>query len=271
MTKKRKQLAVKAGQSLVIPYQLREIAAVVIDPNGVRAGKPSIGFTLPNFAELLEISQTLLSSWEDETKEGWVLKLPSGNTFKLFKISTGKGDTISVVEASDCKAIAADLVKHPEKGKAKKTTILSVIDFLAWFEVDGFYDRAYGSIERVYTNSDSQTLRKWKEERERGKHHRKNYSRYIHSQDRQHGKWTNIVYQGLFGCKAAKMRQIWATQAGNPQIARNHIPESIGLQAVKYCEQVIVCLSLDNVREAHTEAIRLTQKKFGFDRLDLAA
>jgi hypothetical protein len=267
MMNKRQPATVKAGQPLLIPYQSRELTAVVINPNGVRTGKPTIGFTLPILEELLEIPKLSLSSWEIETKEGFALRLPSGKTFPVCKLQDGKEKTISSVEASDCKAIAADLVKHPEKGKAKKT----VIDFLVWFEVDGFYGRAYCSIERVYTDTDSLILQKWKEERERGKPSRKNYSHYIHSQDRKHGKWTNVVYQGLFGCNAAKMKEIWATQAGSPQIARNHIPELIGLQAVAHCERLIVLLGLDSVQEAHTEAIRLTQKKFGFDQQNLAA
>ena len=54
------------------------------------------------------------------------------------------------------------------------------------------------------------------------------------------------------------MRNIWETQAGRKKIARNHIPESIGLEAVAYCEKLVVSLDLEEIMESHKEAIALT-------------
>lgn len=58
------------------------------------------------------------------------------------------------------------------------------------------------------------------------------------------------------------MRNIWETQAGRKNIARNHIPESIGLEAVAYCEKLVVSLDLKEIMESHKEAIQLAKRKF---------
>jgi hypothetical protein len=261
--------AVKAGKCIRVAYKSREIRAIVIDPNGLGKGQPSIGLGFCMIEEHIGIRQNTLSSWAVEKEGSYILKLPSGKALQVNEMKGDDGNSYMVIEASDWVGIAKDLIKHP--GKTKKNTINEVVDFLAWFAVDEFYAQAYTAIKRVYTHRDSRALEKWKEDRELGKPKRKDYSSYIHSQDRKHGKWTNIVYQGLFGVNASTMRQIWATQAGTPKIARNHIPESMGLQAVAHCEKLVVLLGLDNLREAHAEAIRLTRKKFGFDQQDSAA
>ncbi len=267
--RKEKRDSVEAGQIIWVPYLSRNIQAIVIDPNGLGTGQPQIGFWFRAIDKYIGIPTNTLSDWAIE-KEGFdVLKLPSGRTFRVIEIVGNDGNSYKVVEASDWVALAADLIKHP--GKTRKNTINEVVDFLAWFAVDGFYAQAYVVIKHTYTDKDSRALQKWKQERELGKPPRKDYSSYIQSQNGNHGKWTNIVYQGLFGVNAAKMKQIWATQAGSPKIARNHIPQAIGIQAIAYCERLVVMLSLDDLREAHAEAIRLTIKKFGFERQDLAA
>lgn len=46
------------------------------------------------------------------------------------------------------------------------------------------------------------------------------------------------------------------------QIARNYIPEAVGLEAVAYCEKMVAQLDLDDIQMAHDEAIRLTRMKF---------
>lgn len=261
--------AASSGKIIWVTYQSREIRAIVINPNGLGIGQPTIGLGFRMIDEYIGIRHNTLSNWLVEKEGNYSLKLPSGKGFSVVEINGDDGNSYMVVEASDWVGIAADLIKHP--GKISKTTISEVVDFLAWFAVDGFYAQSYTAIKRVYTDKDSRTLQKWKEARELGKPKRKDYSSYIHSQDRNHGKWTNVVYQGLFGVNAATMRQIWETQAGTPKIARNHIPESVGLQAVGHCERLVVLLGLDSLREAHAEAIRLTRKKFGFDQQDLVA
>lgn len=262
-------LALQAGQLINLSYQFRDIQAIVIDPNGIGTGQPTIGLGFRMIDKYIGIPTNTLSDWVIEKESLTYLRLPSGNTFRVIEIAGADDNSYRVVEAHDWVGIASDLIKHP--GKVRKTTINEVVDFLAWFAADGFYAQAYTAIKRIYTSRDSYALQKWKEARELGKLKRKDYSSYIHGQDRNHGKWTNIVYQGLFGLNADKIKQIWATQAGKPDIARNHIPESIGLQAVAYCEKLVVMLALDDLWEAHKEAIRLTRKKFGFDQQDSVA
>lgn len=77
------------------------------------------------------------------------------------------------------------------------------------------------------------------------------------------GRWTNYVYRGLFGMDAAEMKEAWQSPVhGSSRIARNYIPESIGLEAVAYCEKMVALLDFDDMQEAHDEAIRLTKIKF---------
>ena len=49
---------------------------------------------------------------------------------------------------------------------------------------------------------------------------------------------------------------------GNEAIARNHIPEAQGLEAVRYCEDMVVRLFIDDLEEAHNAAISYSRRKF---------
>jgi hypothetical protein len=82
------------------------------------------------------------------------------------------------------------------------------------------------------------------------------------------GKWTNYVYRGLFGMDAAEMKKIWeAPVSGSSHVARNYIPETVGIEMVEYCEKLVAAFELEDLEEAHDDAIRMTQKKFR-QRLD---
>ena len=62
---------------------------------------------------------------------------------------------------------------------------------------------------------------------------------------------------------ASQMIIIWeAPVSGSNHIARNYIPESIGLEMVRYCEKMVSVMEFDDLETAHDEAIRLTQMKF---------
>ncbi|MGB5917382.1 MAG: hypothetical protein WBG63_21135, partial [Phormidesmis sp.] len=70
-------------------------------------------------------------------------------------------------------------------------------------------------------------------------------------------------YKGLFGMSAAEMKLAWeAPMSGSKHIARNYIPESVGLEMVRFCEKMVAVMELDDLERAHDEAIRLTQIKF---------
>ena len=62
--------------------------------------------------------------------------------------------------------------------------------------------------------------------------------------------------------KAAEMRETWALMAGSAKIARNHITEEEGLEAVKFCEDLVARIFAGDLEEAHDQAIRWTVKKF---------
>jgi len=50
--------------------------------------------------------------------------------------------------------------------------------------------------------------------------------------------------------------------SGNSRIARNYIPQAVGLEAVAYCERMVAQLDLDDIEQAHDLAIQATRIKF---------
>ena len=260
----------KKGQIIKVPFNQKILDAIVIDPNGLAEAQPSIGMGFQMISKHEGIPAQTLSNWVTKelgiesipNNEDKFLKLPSDKLYRVSQILGFDGNTYSVVEVTDCVRIAADLIKHP--GKIRKNTIHKVIDFLTWFAVDGFYAQAYAIAGLVYGDSTRRSLQKWKQERLIGIPLRKDYANYLvdKGEYRTIGKWTNIVYQGLFHHNARQMRNIWETQAGRKNIARNHIPESIGLEAVAYCEKLVVSLDMEEMMESHREAIALAKRKF---------
>ncbi len=75
-------------------------------------------------------------------------------------------------------------------------------------------------------------------------------------------KLTNKIYEGLFGLNAVEMRQQWDLMAGSSRIARNHITEEKGLEAVKFCEDLVVRIFAGDIEEAHRDAFALTVRKY---------
>lgn len=101
--------------------------------------------------------------------------------------------------------------------------------------------------------------------RESGKPFRVDWGWEVKEKDPRgrYGYWTNYVYRGLFGMDATQMKEVWQNPVhGSSRIARNYIPESVGLEAVAYCEKMVAQLDLDDIQLSHDEAIRLTQMKF---------
>jgi hypothetical protein len=191
------------------------------------------------------------------------LKLPSGKTFRVSEISGEDGNTYSVIEASDWVELARDWAKEP--GKLRKPARDGLIDFLAWFAAEGIYAQAYTFLKRTYTRQDDEVLRQWLMTREAGKTYREDWTWEVRGKDLEgrYSYWTNYVYQGLFGMTAAQMKETWeAPIAGSRRIARNYNRQAIGLEAVAYCEKMVSHLDLDDLYEAHEEAIGLSKNKF---------
>ena len=147
------------------------------------------------------------------------------------------GNPYSVVEVADWVALAVDILINPGRtGKSKRARIG---DFLTWFAVKGFYAETYVALKGVYTTKDSRATTQWLESRQLGVPVRKLYTDLLQAEGCsgfQYAEWTNHVYQGLFGMPAKQMKEAWELMAGNKQIARNYIPEALGLDAVRYCE-----------------------------------
>jgi hypothetical protein len=254
----------KPGSLIKVPYEGREFDAVVIDPNGLGKDQPSIGFGFRMAERHVGIPQPTISGWVIESGGGSALKLPSDKEFRVIDIKVSDGNTYSVVEASDWFRLAVDLLINP--GRTKKKGLREKLgEFINWFAVKGFYAEAYVAVKGTYTEKDSRATTQWLEARQVGKAARKLYTDLLQSQGSEsgdYGFWTDYVYQGLFGMRASEMKRQWELMEGNPDIARNYIPKAEGLDAVKYCEDMVVRVFVDDLKDAHEMAVNLTRRKY---------
>jgi hypothetical protein len=258
--------ALKSGSLITLAYEGREFDVVVIDPNGLGKGQPSVGFGFRMADRYIGTPQPTLSGWVIGKDGDKCLKVPSGKSFRVIDILASDNNTYSVVEASDWFAIAIDLLLTP--GKTGKATRARLGDFLRWFAVKGFYAEAYVAFKGVYTGKDSRATTQWLEARQSGIPTRKLYTDLLQAEGcstYDYGNWTNKIYHGLFGKPAKKMIAEWELIAGSAKVARNYVPEALGLDAVRYCEDMAVRMFVDNLEEAHDAAINLTKRKYNLD------
>ena len=253
----------RAGQIIPLRYKSRELKALIIDPNGLGEGRPTIGMGFRGMDRHIGVPQQTLSDRGTEIAGVKHLKLPSGNAFRVTEIAGEDGNRYLLVEASDWVDLARDWAKNP--GKLRKPARDGWIDFLAWFAAEGVYAQAYTLLKRVYTQEDNEVLQKWLMSREAGKPYRSDWSWEVKDKDPRgrYGYWTNYVYRGLFGMDAAAMKQVWENPVhGSKHIARNYIPQAVGLEAVAYCEKMVAQLDLDDIEQAHDLALQATRIKF---------
>lgn len=253
----------QAGQILPLRYKDREIKALIIDPNGLGDGRPTIGMGFRGMDRHIGVPQQTLTDRVTEIEGVRCLKLPSGNTFRVTEILGEDNNKYLLVEATDWVALATDWAKNP--GKLRKKTRDGIIDFLAWYAAEGIYAQAYTILKNVYTDEDSQVLHKWLMSREAGKPYRADWSWEVKEKDSRgrYGYWTNYVYKGLFGMDAKTMKETWEDPVhGSSRIARNYIPQAVGLEAVAYCEKMVAQLDLDDIEQSHDLAIQATRIKF---------
>jgi len=259
-------LNIKTGAIVKVEFEDREIEAIVIDPVGLGQGQPSLGLGFRMAEKYMGLGHDTLSRWSTKggaINEGCALKTPSGNGFRVVEIGGLDGNTYKVIEAADWVRLTMDVLKHP--GRTGKATKNKLIDFLGWFAVKGFYADAYTAIKGQYTAKDSRSVSQWFQSRIAGMKQRKRYTDFLqvqgcHAQD--YAKWTNYVYIGLFGMPKAKMIETWELIEGDGDIGRNYIPEVIGLDAVAYCEQLVIDLHYQDLKQAHDDAINFTKKRF---------
>jgi hypothetical protein len=253
----------EAGQRITLTFEGREFDVIVIDPNGLGEGQPSVGFGFRMVEKYAGIPESTLRSWVREIEGVNSLELPSGKLLKVRDIFGIDGNLYRTVEASDWFALAVDLLVSP--GKTGKGLRAKLGDFINWFAVKGFYAEAYVALKGVYTDKDSRATTRWLEARQLGVIVRKIYTDLLQAQgckDHEYAKWTDHIYAGLFGMTAREMKDYWELVDGNPDIARNYIPKAEGLEAVKYCEDMVVRLFIEDLQEAHDIAISFTKRKF---------
>jgi hypothetical protein len=172
----------KSGDRITLMYEGREFDAIVIEPNGLGEGQPSVGFGFRMAERYAGIPNDTLSRWVLDLDGIKSLQAPSGKTFRVLDILASDNNTYSVVEASDWFVLAVDLLVNP--GKTGKGLRTKLGDFISWFAVKGFYAEAYVAFKGVYTAKDSRATTQWLESRQVGKYARKQYTDLLQSQGR---------------------------------------------------------------------------------------
>jgi len=261
--KRSEAMAIGVGSLIPLRYKGRDITAVVIDPDGLGQGKPSIGIGFRGIGKLMGVAESTLRGRVRENDDVVQLELPSGKTFRVREIIAEDNNTYMLLEASDWVYLAADWADNP--GKLRSTTRSALIQFLCWYAAEGIYAQAYTLIKRVYSSEDSQAIQGWLLSRETGKPYRVEWGAEVAEKDarKRFGILTNYIYEQLFGMKAEEMKAYWqAPVRGSGKIARNYIPEALGLEAVKYCEKMVAALDFDDIDEAHEVAVALTRRKY---------
>jgi hypothetical protein len=138
----------KKGDRITLSYEGRDFEVIVIDPNGLGPGQPSVGFGYRMGERYAGVPESTLRGWVRESEGETLLKLPSGKELRVREISASDGNEYSVVEASDWFALAVDLLVNP--GRTGKGLRSKLGDFIGWFAVKGFYAEAYVSFKGVW-------------------------------------------------------------------------------------------------------------------------
>ncbi len=255
--------AIQVGSLITVTFEDREFQAVVIDPNGLGRGEPSIGFGFRMAQQHIGIPRQTLADRVAGSGNNRYLKAPSGSRYRVAGITGEDNNDYLVIEVSDWFDLSLDMLINP--GRTTKATQEKIGTFLRWFAIKGFYAEAITALKGVYTGKSSRATTQWLITRQSGKPVRKTYTDLISelgAHPSTYGKLTNKIYEGLFGLNAVEMRQQWDLMAGSSRIARNHITEEEGLEAVKFCEDLVVRIFAGDIEEAHRDAIALTVRKY---------
>jgi hypothetical protein len=261
-------MSVKRGQKILVTYEDREFEVVVIDPNGLGKDQPSLGFGLTMMDKYGGLPQSTSSGWMKEghrTNEEKTLEAPTGKSFRVIEIQGDDGNNLLVMEISDWVAVAGEALKAKGKRKISDSTKEKLIDFLTWFATKGLYAEAYVALKDVYTARDSRSVSSWMMARLSGVPKRNKYTDFLKEKGCEgidYALWTNYIYEGLFGKTVKEMKQFWAVVDGEKRIARNYISEEDGLKAIAHCENLVVELYVDDLKEAHDDAISNALRKF---------
>jgi hypothetical protein len=155
------------GKLVDVVFEEKTIEAIVIDPDGLGEGKPTLGMGFGMTERHIGIPQNTLSTWSKpkdldgskalagqslETHPNLFLMSPSKKAYPLHRIVDENNREQLVIEASDWMELAADVLETP--GKIRRTTQVKIIQFLKWFAVKGFYASSYTQLFGSYTLED---------------------------------------------------------------------------------------------------------------------
>ena len=258
-------MKIKKGQLIKINYEGREFEVIVIDPNGIGQGQPTIGFGFRMMDRYSGLPYNTLSQWLEGVPDSdeKCLKTPSGNTYNVFRINSLDKNEYVVLEVRDWFDLAFDVLEKP--GRVSKSTKSKLLQFVKWFAIKGFYADVYAALKDSYTAKDSRVLSDWMMVRLTGVIKRNKYTDFLQSQGcegYEYAYWTDYVYTGLFNMQARYMKQMWKLIEGDKSIGRNYISEVKGLEAVAYCEDMVVELYVESLEQAHNDAINFAKRKF---------
>ena len=266
-------MRIQKGQVIKVSYEKYEFEVVVIDPDGINHGMPTIGFGFRMMEQCSGLAHQRLSTWLTTSVEGAeYITTPSDKKYKLYRIMSPKGNEYAVLEVADWVSLAADVIEKP--GKVRKPTIGKIARFLAWFAVKGLYASAYVELKDKYSKKDDRVLSSWMNVRLSGMRQRKEYTDFLQSKGclgKDFAKWTDWIYRALFGMSARDMRRCWDVVEGKESIARNHISEEKGLEAVAFCEAQVVQLYIDDLVQAHRDAVYFARRKYLTQPLTLSS
>jgi hypothetical protein len=77
----------KSGDRITLVYEGKEFDVIVIDPNGLGDGQPSVGFGFRMAEKYMGIPQSTLTDWATGLEDNTGLKLPSGKTLRVTDIT----------------------------------------------------------------------------------------------------------------------------------------------------------------------------------------
>lgn len=261
-------MPIERGQRVLVTYENREFEVIVIDPHGLGRDQPSLGFGFRMMERYGGLPQSTSSKWliEGDYTDGFQwLQSPAEQRFRVITVKGDDGNDYLVVEISDWVSIAADALKAKGKRKVSDSTKEKLIDFLTWFATKGLYAESYVALKDIFTSRDSRAVSNWMMARLFGKVKRNKYTDFLKEcgcEGIDYAIWTNYIYEGLFGKTAKEMKQLWEVVEGEERIARNYISEEDGLKAVAHCENLVVELYVDDLKEAHDDAISNTLRKY---------
>ena len=259
---------VKKGQRIAVTYEEREFEVIVIDPDGLGKDQPSLGFGQNMMEKHGGLPQPTSSKWikeGDSVNEEKRLETPTGKNFRVITVTSLDNNIYQVIEVSDWVSIAIEALRGKGRNKLSDSVRDKLLDFLGWFAVKGLYADAYVELKDVYTARDKRALSNWMMARLDGKIKRNKYTDFLQSLNpirKDYGYWTNYIYEGLFNKTASEMKQLWDVVEGTKSIARNYVSKEEGLKAIAYCENQVVELHIEDLRDSHDDAIYFTRRKF---------